>query len=151
MCKISIFHIITLTESVPIIMFQSPDIFQSCLHLYQAQLGIFMIMCTVVYKYMNYNAQLYNHWMPIQLLVDNISNIESRCHQKLCLQIKSMPLIPRVLLNKSVARYATAYWLKDILRGSHRLNQVCLMATCTRNLQLALGVTLKSSHNKKTK
>ena len=40
-----------------------------------------------------------------------------------------MPLIPRVLLNKEVARYATAYWLKDILKGSHRLNQVCLLAT----------------------
>ena len=42
---------------------------------------------------------------------------------------KSMPLIPRVLLNKAVARYATAYWLTDILRRSHWLNQVCLKTT----------------------
>ena len=40
-----------------------------------------------------------------------------------------MPLIPRVLLNKAVTRYATAYWLKDILRRSHWLNQVCLKTT----------------------
>ena len=49
-----------------------------------------------------------------------------------------MPLIHGLLLNKALARYATAYWLKVIvcfrsnshtgLRGSHRLDQVCLMA-----------------------
>ena len=88
-------------------------------------------MCTVVYNYMNYNAWIYNHWMPIQLLLDNIGNIESRCHQKLCLQITNMPLIPRVFLNRAVARYATAYWLKDILRGRKVLNFQLLCSVAT--------------------
>ena len=103
---IRILHSITLTVSlcaskVSKLCFNFLKVFRSYLHLYQTQLEIFIIMYTTVQKYMNYNVCLYNHWMSRQLLIDIIGNTESRCGQKLCLQIKKdMPLIDSLTVSE---------------------------------------------------